>query len=165
MNRWSFSPALVLTMVAFLLVSGCDQRRGASDMEKPNPQTKSVAGVTFYYGVLKAGIVEENPADRAESLMHEGPPETPASYHVVLTLIETASKKRIADAKVAMRLDRSDTASAEWVTMDAMRGKDSETYGQYAKLPDPGFYLIEFRVERAGMARPITARFALSRPE
>jgi len=167
MNRMTLPAALAFGMLATLMMSACNQRRSdnASQAEQPDSQTKGVAGLTFYYGIVKGATVKGHPAAHSEASMHKGPPASPVSYHIVLTLFETASNKRIADASVAMRLGRSNAPASEWLPMDSMRDAGTESYGRYAELPDAGRYLIEFRVNGATAPNPVTARFAFQRPE
>lgn len=166
MNKKIISSVLALGVVT-LTMSGCNQRRGdgLSQAEQFEPQTKVVSGFTFYYGIVKAATVREHPPGHSEAAMHEGPPASLASYHIVLTLFETASNKRVVDARVAVRLGRLNTPGAAWQPMDAMRDTGSESFGRYVELPDAGRYRIDFQVNTATTPKPVTARFVFDRPE
>ena len=166
MNKRIISSALALGVVT-LTMSGCNQRRGdgLSQAEQFDPQTKVVSGLIFYYGVVEAATVRGHPPDHSEAAMHEGPPASLASYHIVLTLFEAASNKRVVDARVAVRLGRLNNSSGKWQPMDAMRDTGSESFGRYVELPDAGRYRIEFQVNTATMPKPVTARFLFERPE
>lgn len=167
MTTKTLPASLVLGVLATLAIAGCNQRRNdsSSQTEQPDVQTKASAGVTFYYGVVKGAIVREHPTEHAEANMHSGPPASPAAYHIVLALFETATNQRITDATVEVRLGRLGGPVNTWLPMEAMRDAGSESFGRYAELPDAGRYLLEFRVNRAGRTRPITEQFAFERPE
>lgn len=167
MIKPTLTTALALGVMATLTMSGCKQRNSnaTSQPEQPDTQTQDVSGLTFYYGIVRSATVKSHPRDHSEASMHKGPPASLGSYHVVLTLFETASNQRIVDARVAVRLGRSNTSAAAWQPMDAMRDPGSESFGRYVELPDAGRYLVEFQVIRAARPNPITARFAFERPE
>lgn len=158
MNHSTIPATLILGMAAVLMTSGCNQERSARQAVKPASQTKAVDGLTFYYGIVKGAAAAEVPS------MHMGKPGPSASYHIVLALFETASKARVIDADVAVRLRQSSEQEAQWLPMTFMPGAGTQSYGRYVSLPSPGRYLIDFRVERATMATPIVAHLVLQRP-
>jgi hypothetical protein len=166
MNKKTLSAALALGIIATLTLAACNQHRSenASQTEQPEPQTKTIAGLTFYYGIVKGETVKGHPAAHSEASMHKGPPGSPATYHIVLTLVETATNRRITNAGVAMRLSRLNAPVSEWLPMEAMRNAGTESFGRYAELPESGRYLLEFQVNRVGAPKTVTARFAFERP-
>ena len=164
MNPKSLPAALIVGLLALLTTSGCKQQRNTSQVEKFTPQTKAIGGLTFYYGIVKGAIASKDTRATPNASMQMAQPQSPTSYHIVLALFETASKTRITNASVAVRLGGSSGRNSGWLPMAFMPDAGIRSYGRYAELPSPGRYPIEFRVSRSSTAAPITAHFVYERP-
>ena len=110
-------------------------------------QYKTVAGMSVYVGVLPAEMLFGHPKGHHEREMHGGVPDGARRHHVVVALFETASGRRIANAKVKVGVSSIGMATS-WARKEPMSINGMTTYGAYVTLPGPGPYKIRVEIKR-----------------
>jgi len=110
-------------------------------------QYKTVAGMSVYVGVLPAEMLLGHPKGHHEREMHGGVPGGASRHHVVVALFETASGRRIANAKVKVGVSSIGMATS-WAQTEPMLINGMTTYGAYVTLPGPGPYKIRVEIKR-----------------
>lgn len=113
-------------------------------------QSQVIEGVKFDYGLV---------AEQAG-----GAPAHPNSYHVVLSVADAQSGRKLEPVEVGMSLSGPGHPGKSRVAMDPMTVNGQASYGRYVVLPERGPYQLEFQVRPSGEHQPIRARFKLDRP-
>lgn len=127
-------------------------------------QSQVVDGLKFDYGLLAEPAAGAPPSSHPDSSMHGGPPSQAHGYHLVLSVADAASGRKVEAAEVAMRLSGPGHPGAARTPMELMVVNSQATYGRYVVFPERGPYQLEFRVRPAGGRPAIKARFTLQRP-
>lgn len=127
-------------------------------------QYKTAAGMSVYVGVLPAEMLLGHPKGHHEREMHGGVPEGASRHHVVVALFETASGRRIANAKVKVGVSSIGMATS-WARTEPMLINNTITYGAYVTLPGPGPHKIRVEIKRpdAGKAAEVEFDYPFSR--
>ena len=107
-----------------------------------DPYHRSVEGTEVYLGIVRAQAAAGLPGGAA--------PRGKGYYHLNLSLVDSASKASIADAKV--RLSVSDAVSVESKTLQPLAANGAVSYGGYFRLLGPTPYTITAQIERPGVA-------------
>lgn len=152
MNR-SFLRYPIVGICALLLALASLASRAAED-----GQHKVVDGVSIYIGVLPAEMLLGHPKGHHEREMHGGVPAGTNRYHVVISLFDAASGKRITDARVRIG-GASIGMAASRQKAEPMLINNVTTYGAYVTLAGPGPYKIQITIKRDGAAKPIEVEF------
>lgn len=121
-------------------------------------QYQTVAGMSVYVGVLPAEMLRGHPRGHHEREMHGGVPGGANRHHVVAALFETASGRRIADARVNVGVSGLGMATTR-ARMEPMSIDGMTTYGAYVTLPGPGPHKIRIEIRRPGAAGAAEAEF------
>ena len=122
------------------------------------PGEKTVGGIVFRVGIAPSEQVSsEHPKDHAERQMHQ-PRARSDRDHLVVSLAEEGTDKRIVDARVTASISRMgmDHSRRE---MQRMEAGGVVTYGEYFDLRSRGPYLIRLEVRRRGAPTPTVAEF------
>ena len=157
--RQASMPPLRLVLVAFAIaaLTACTPRG-------VDGQSQVVDGLRLDYGLIaqKAG---EPPSSHPDPKMHGGPPTRPNGYHVVLSVTEAATGRRVTDAEASMGISGpGHPGSTAVVRMEPMTVGGEQTWGRYVVLPEGGTYRLRFHVRRPGQHQPSKAIFRLQRP-
>lgn len=118
-------------------------------------QTKSVDGLTVYFGVIPAEIIRGHPPGHPERSAHGGPPSGRHSYHVIVAIFDAATGARVTDAKVSAQV-ASLGLSGPTRELEPMTIADTVTYGNYFTLPSRGPYRILIEIARAQRVTKMT---------
>ena len=125
---------------------------------RPSGQHKNVGGMDVYLGFASAERLRGFPAGSVERTMHGGVPGGSGNFHVNVSLLDEASKARIADAKVEVRVERLGT-SGETKALEPVLINGLTSYGNYVRMAAGSTYVVTVRVTRAGSSQPVEARF------
>jgi opacity protein-like surface antigen len=122
-------------------------------------QHKVVNGVAIYLGVLPAEMILGHPKAHPESEMHGGVPAGQHQQHVVVSLFDHATGKRISGAKVSARVHEINLAGAQ-KKLEPMLIAGTVSYGNYFNIPASNNpYRIRVLIELPGVAGMIEAQF------
>ncbi len=118
---------------------------------------KVVNGVAIYLGVLPAEMMLGHPKPHTEAEMHGGVPPGKRQYHVLVSLFDAASGKRISGAKVSARVYEINLAGTQ-KKLESMLIAGTITYGNYFNMP-ANLYRIRVLIELPGVADVIEVEF------
>lgn len=120
---------------------------------------KVVRGVAIYLGVIRAEMILGHPKPHTEAEMHGGVPAGEHQYHVLVSLFDAASGKRIGGAKVSARVYEINRAGTQ-KKLDPMLIAGTVTYGNYFNMPATSNpYRIRVRIELPGVVDAIETEF------
>jgi len=118
---------------------------------------KVVNGVAIYLGIVPAEMILGHPKPHTEAEMHGGVPVGKRQYHVLVSLFDAASGKRISGAKVSVRVYEINLAGTQ-KKLEPMLIAGTITYGNYFNIPaNP--YRIRVLIELTGVADVIETEF------
>lgn len=123
----------------------------AAAQAQPAHAIRQSADLQFHYGVVPAELVLRHPEQHPERQMH-GKGAPPRGSHLVLTLFEAQSGKRVAMAEVTAHVT---LAGGPSVTkrLEPMNIADQPSFGAFVPIGAPGIYRIRFEVKRPGAER------------
>ena len=122
------------------------------------PGEKTVGGIVFRLGIAPAEQVSsEHPKGHAEREMHQ-PRARRDRDHLVVSLAEEGSGRRIDDARVTASVSRMGTDHSRR-ELQRMQTAGAPSYGEYFDFRDPGPYRIRLEVRRRGTPVPTVAEF------
>jgi len=120
---------------------------------------KVVHGVAIYLGVLPAEMILGHPKPHTEAEMHGGVPAGKHQYHVLVSLFDAASGKRISGAKVSARVREIGLAGTQ-KKLEPMLIAGTVSYGNYFDMPATNNpYRILVRIELPGTPGVIETEF------
>ena len=122
-----------------------------------------VGDIEVFYGVIPSQVILGHPVDHAERKMHGGIPVGADQYHLIVSLFDKRTQKRIVDADVSVRISAVGLP-AQRKRLESMQFAGAETYGNYFHMPPLGPYRIEVDIRRPGAARSVSATFEYSHP-
>lgn len=130
----------------------------AAGAPKPTGMHRSVGGMDVYLGIVPAGKLRAFPVGSVERTMHGGVPSGSGNYHVNVSLLDAASKERIADAKVEVRVEQpglsGETKALEQVVINKVA-----SYGNYVRMAAKATHVVTVRITRPGSSQQVEAKF------
>lgn len=121
------------------------------------PGEKTSGGIVFHIGIASGEQVSSHPADHAEGKMH--PSQSGRGRdHLVISLADERSGKRIEDATVRASVSRSGLDPVNR-PMERMEAPGATSYGGFFDFRQPGPYRIRVEVTRPGLPMPAVAEF------
>ena len=126
-------------------------------------QTLRAGGLEIFYGVIPAEILLGHPDSHEERQMHGGVPRGRGQHHLIVSVFDAKTKKRIANATVTARVGEIGLA-VQGKSLEPMQFGGTATYGNYFSMAAPGPYRIELEIRPPGDARPIKATFEYAHP-
>lgn len=120
---------------------------------------KVVNGVAIYLGVLPAEMILGHLKPHPEAEMHGGVPAGQHQQHILVTLFDHASGKRISGAKVSARVYEINRAGTQ-KKLEPMLIAGTISYGNYFNMPVTNSpYRIRVLIELPGVAGVIETEF------
>lgn len=131
----------------------------AAPAEAPAGLLKTVGGMDVLLGFASADALRRYPEGSIERKMHGGVPRGRDVYHLNVSLLDRASKARITDANVEVRVEQPGGMSADTKKLDPVVFNNAASYGHYVRLKPGTQYVITVRIRKPGDAAPVEARF------
>ncbi|MHB1233963.1 MAG: hypothetical protein ACYCZQ_15460 [Burkholderiales bacterium] len=119
---------------------------------------KVVHGVAIYLGVLPAEMILGHPKPHTEAEMHGGVPVGKHQYHVLVSLFDAATGKRITGAQVKATV-REIGLSGPQKKLEPMLIAGTISYGNYFNMPGTNPYRILVQIRIPGSSDLIEAEF------
>ena len=149
----TLAPLLLLT-----LIFGTARAAGV------NPdQPIRVDGMEFFFGFVPAEILRGHPREHEEQTMHGGVPRGRGVHHLIISVFDAKSRKRITDAAVTGAVTEVGMATQSH-KLEAMTFGGTVSYGNFFAMPNQGPYEIVVNVRRTGDTKTATARFQYWHP-
>ncbi len=115
--------------------------------------------VDVYFAVIPAEITQGYSGMQAGVKKHE------TRYHIIVSLFDAPTGKRIADAKVEASVNAISGMMKQYKTLEPMFIMDAASYGNYFIISEPGKYRLRFKVLTPARKYEITAEFLFDRPK
>lgn len=131
----------------------------APHAEPPPGLHKAVGGMDVLLGLVPAEAMRRYPEGSVERKMHGGVPRGRDVYHLNVSLLDRASKARVTDANVEVRVEQPGGMSADTKKLDLVVVNNAASYGHYVRLKSGTQYVITVRIRKPGDAVPVEARF------
>jgi cytochrome c5 len=119
---------------------------------------KSVDGLDVHLGFVPAETMRVFPEGSVERTMHGGVPRGSGYYHVNVSLVDVATKARIGDAQVDIRVEQPGMSSVS-KTLQPVAINNAPGYGNYVRMRGNSTYRITLQVKKAGAPQPVEAKF------
>ena len=126
-------------------------------------QPLKAGGLEIFHGVIPAEIILGHPADHIERKMHGGVPGGRGQHHLIVSVFESKSRQRIADAAVTARVTEVGLGGQQ-KKLEPMQFAGAMTYGNYFRMAARGPYRIEIEILRPGSTGPVKTSFEFSHP-
>jgi hypothetical protein len=126
-------------------------------------QVARVDGLDVFYGLVPAEMLTDHPADHVEREMHRGLSRRSGQYHLIVSLFEVETSRRVESAQVSARVFEPGLVPQKKI-LEPMQIAGTVTYGNFFSMPGPGPYQIEVEVRRHGDSRPVQAVFVYRYP-
>jgi hypothetical protein len=143
----SIQPFLVALALASLI---------AASAHAENSQT--VDGHTVYLGVVPAEIVKGHERGHPEREMHGGAPTRRSQYHIMIVIFETATGKRVTDARLVARVSEPGLAPVQ-KKLEPMEISGAMSFGNYFAMGGAGPYSIKLAIELPAAKRRLDTEF------
>lgn len=127
-------------------------------------QYKITDGIAIYLGVIPAEIVRGHPKQHPEGAMHGGAPSGERDHHVMIAVFDSATGKRIANAKVTARVGELGHLGESEKKLEPMAIAGTTTYGNFFRLTGSGPYRVQVEIRRPGIEQPTKAEFEFKHP-
>ena len=132
-------------------------------------QPLRAAGMDIFYGLIPAEIVLGHPDNRSEPRVHGGVPAWGEQFHLIVSLFDQGSGKRIYDAEINATVfdarSPGKRVGGPRKRLEPMRFAGAAAYGNYFNMPASAPYRIELEIRRRGASEavkvPIEYRHAL----
>jgi len=135
----------------------------AAAAEPPAGLHKTVGGMDVLLGLVSADSLRRFPDDSVERKMHGGVPAGRDYYHLNVSLLDRATKARITNANVEVRVEQPGMSS-DSRKLDPVVVNNAASYGRYVRLKPGQQYVITVRVTKPGDPAPAEARFDYRQP-
>jgi len=108
--------------------------------------------MSVYFSVTSAESIRQHfRKHSAERKMHGGPPDVPHVHHIMVTVVDRSSDRRVADAHVTARLIvPARDLSSRRRPLEPMKIGDAVSYGSYVAMGVFGTYRVNVTVEIPG---------------
>lgn len=128
----------------------------AASAHAENSQT--VNGHTVYLGVVPAEIVKGHEPGHPEREMHGGAPTRHSQYHIMIVIFETATGKRVTDARLVARVSEPGLAPVR-KKLEPMEISGAMSFGNYFAMGGAGPYSIKLAIELPATKRKLDTEF------
>ena len=120
--------------------------------------SKTINGHTVYLGIVPAEIVKGHEPGHPEREMHGGAPTRRGQYHVMIVIFETATGKRVTDARLVARVSEPGVASTQ-KKLEPMEISGAMSFGNYFAMGGAGPYSIKLAIELPATKRKLDTEF------
>ena len=117
----------------------------------------------IFYGVIPAEVILGHPADHAERKMHGGAPARAGQHHLIVSVFDGRTGRRVTDAAISASVSEPGLARQR-KPLESMTFAGAATYGNYFLMSATGPYRIEVEIRRQGSAAPVKTSFEYSHP-
>jgi hypothetical protein len=128
----------------------------AAPVHAENSQT--VNGHTVYLGIVPAEFVKGHEPAHPEREMHGGAPYRRGQYHVMIVIFETATGKRVTDARLVARVSELGLAPMQ-KKLEPMEISGAMSFGNYFAMGGAGPYRIKLAIELPAAKRKLDTEF------
>ena len=151
-----------VSMLATLVVLGITL--GTARAAGINPdQPIRLDGLELFFGLIPAEILRGHPLEHEEQTMHGGVPRGKGVHHLIITVFDAKTRRRITDAAVTGSITEVGMATQNR-TLEAMSFGGIVSYGNYFAMSNQGPYEIVVNVRQPGNSKTATARFQYWHP-
>ena len=95
--------------------------------------------------------------------MHGGTPRGRGQHHLIVSVFDGKTQKRVENAAVAARVGEIGLSVQE-KRLEPMQFGGTASYGNYFRMAAPGPYRIELEIRRESGAKPVKSAFEYSHP-
>jgi hypothetical protein len=120
--------------------------------------SQTVDGHTIYLGVVPAEFVKGHEPGHPEGEMHGGAPYRRGQYHVMIVIFETATGKRVTDARLVARVSEPGLAPMQ-KNLEPMEISGAMSFGNYFAMGGAGPYSIKLAIELPATKRKLDTEF------
>jgi hypothetical protein len=120
--------------------------------------SQTVDGHTIYLGVVPAEFVKGHEPAHPEREMHGGVPYRSGQYHIMIVIFETATGKRVTDARLVARVSEPGLAPMQ-KKLEPMEISGAMSFGNYFAMGGAGPYNIKLAIELPATQRKLDAEF------
>lgn len=126
-------------------------------------QSIRLDGMVLYYGIVPAEILRDHPLGHEERTMHADASQDKATHHLVISIFDEKTRKRVTDAVVTASVGELGM-SVQNRKLEMMSLGSAVTYGNFFEMPKPGRYEIVVNVRRLSDIKAATVRFEYRNP-
>ena len=120
--------------------------------------SQTVDGHTVYLGVVPAEFVKGHEPAHPEREMHGGAPYRSGQYHIMIVIFETATGKRVTDARLVARVSEPGLAPVQ-KKLEPMEISGAMSFGNYFAMGGAGPYRIKLAIELPAAKRKLDTEF------
>ena len=120
--------------------------------------SQTVDGHTVYLGVVPAEFVKGHEPAHPEREMHGGAPYRRGQFHVMIAIFETATGKRVTDARLVARVSEPGLAPVQ-KKLEPMEISGAMSFGNYFAMGGAGPYRIKLAIELPAAKRKLDTEF------
>ena len=120
--------------------------------------SQTVDGHTVYLGVVPAEFVKGHEPGHPEREMHKGAPARRGQHHVMIAIFETATGKRVTDARLVARVSEPGLAPVQ-KKLEPMEISGAMSFGNYFAMGGAGPYRIKLAIELPAAKRKLDTEF------
>lgn len=163
-HRPSYTIAVGKLLISVILLAWVGvHAQAALDASIDSGQSIRLDGMVLYYGIVPAEILRDHPFEHEEQTMHANVSKGKGTHHLVISIIDEKTRKRITNAVVTASVGELGM-SAQTRKMEVMSFGSAATYGNFFAMPKPGPYEIVVNVRRPIDSKAATARFQYQHP-
>jgi len=120
--------------------------------------SQTVDGHTVYLGIVPAEFVKGHEPGHPEREMHGSAPTRRSQYHVMVAIFETATGKRVTDARLVARVSEPGLAPMQ-KKLEPMEISGAMSFGNYFAMGGAGPYSIKLAIELPATKRKLDTEF------
>ena len=125
-------------------------------------QVARVNDLDIFYGVIPAEIIRGHPAEHPEASMHGGVPHGSGQHHLIVSIFDVRTAKRLENAQVSARVSEPGLAPQKRA-LEPMQFAGSITYGNFFNMSAAGPYRIDVEIRPHGQG-PTNVTFEYRHP-
>lgn len=145
---------LYLTLLLTAIFSQVSLAANANESENH----KIVNGIDIYMGILPSEMIVGHPKGHPENEMHGGITTGSNHVHLLVSLFDVATGKRITDAKVTGTIEEVGLAG-QTKELEPMKISDTISYGNYFDLNGQGTYRAILKIRRPNITSVTEVEF------